>query len=242
MRGHIVQRSKRKNSWSIVLSLGHDPVTGRRRQRWVTVRGKKKDAEKRLAALIQQVDTGILMDHSKETVSEFIARWLRDHVASTTRPRTGQFYAQINRLYIEPVIGNVPIQKLTASDVQRVIATVLDKGLSPTTARRAYATLHRALECALKWEVVYRNVCDAIVAPREAERTINPPDKATVKALLAKARETPHGAALWLLAYTGIRRGEVCAITRDRLDLDAGTLSIAGAVGRENGCLTLICS
>ena len=120
-----------------------------------------------------------------------------------------------------------------------MIAGVLDKGLSPTTARRVYATLHRALSCGLRWGVVHRNVCDAIDAPREADQEISPPDKATVRALLGKGMETPYGAAFWLLAYSGARRGEVCAVKREHLDLEVGTLHITGAVGRENSKLTI---
>ena len=173
----------------------------------------------------------------KEPVSEFIHRWLREHVGISTRPRTFEFYAQVSRLYIEPVIGAIPIQNLTPAHVQRVISGVLAKGLSPTTARRAYATLHRALECAMKWGVVYRNVCDAIDAPREADFQASPPDRSTLKALLEVARETPYGTAIWLLAYTGARRGEICGIKRGGLDLESSTLSIAGAVVREKGKL-----
>ncbi|MFC1902668.1 hypothetical protein ACFLX4_01180 [Chloroflexota bacterium] len=46
MRGHITKRYK--NSYTIVLSLGVDPATGRTKQRWVSVKGTKKDAEKKL--------------------------------------------------------------------------------------------------------------------------------------------------------------------------------------------------
>ena len=56
MRGHITQRAK--GSWSIVLDLGRDPSTGKRRQKWVTVRGTKKDAEKKLTELQSQLDSG----------------------------------------------------------------------------------------------------------------------------------------------------------------------------------------
>ncbi len=47
MRGHIVQRAK--DSYSIKIELDKDAVTGKRRQQWVTVRGSKKDAEKKLS-------------------------------------------------------------------------------------------------------------------------------------------------------------------------------------------------
>jgi integrase len=117
---------------------------------------------------------------------------------------------------------------------------VLAKGLSPTTARRVYATLHRALECALKWGVVYRNACDAADAPREAHHELDPPDRPIVKRLLERAMNGRHGAAFWLLAYTGMRRGEVCGVRRDDLDFERGVISIAGAVVRDNGSLEFV--
>jgi len=237
MRGHI--RSRAKGSWTVVVSLGRDPVTNKKRQKWTTVKGTKRDAEKRLSELLRELDTGLPIADSKETVAEFMNRWLRDHVARTTRPRTVQFYSMVNRLYIEPVVGRIRLQKLTPSDVQRVIGEVMDRGLSPSTAQRAYATLHRALECGLKWGVVHRNVCDAIDAPKEADHEISPPDKTAVRALLGKAMQTRHGAAFWLLAYSGMRRGEVCSVKREHLDLEAGTLKVSSAVGRENSRLTV---
>ena len=47
MRGHITKRSK--DSWAIVLDAGRDPASGKRRQQWHTVKGTKREAEKRLA-------------------------------------------------------------------------------------------------------------------------------------------------------------------------------------------------
>ena len=61
------------------------------------------------------------------------------------------------------------------------------------------------------------------------------PDKATVRALLERAVRGPYGAAFWLLAYSGMRRGEVAAIKREHLDLDNSTVSVVGAVGRQAG-------
>ena len=188
---------------------------------------------------MHHTDIGLPPALNRETVSEFMSRWLLDHVAHTTRPRTRQFYEMINRLYIAPVVGDIPLQQLAPGDVQAMIGAVVAKGLSATTARRTYATLHHALECALKWGVVYRNVCDAIDAPREADQQTNPPDKATVRALLERAVRGPYGAAFWLLAYSGMRRGEVAAIKREHLDLDNSTVSVVGAVGRQEGKLTV---
>ena len=70
MRGHITKRGK--NSWTIVLSMGHDPSTGKRRQQWVAVKGTKKEAERKLAELLHQVDTGGFVKPTRVTVAEFL--------------------------------------------------------------------------------------------------------------------------------------------------------------------------
>lgn len=55
-RGHLVQRSA--GSWSIVLYLGRD-ARGKKRQRWITFRGTKRDAAKRLTRLLYELDVGV---------------------------------------------------------------------------------------------------------------------------------------------------------------------------------------
>jgi len=92
----------------------------------------------------------------------------------------------------------------------------------------------------LKLGLVYRNPCDAVDAPIESEREIQPPSKIVVKRLLESALDTPHGTAIWLLAYSGMRRGEVVALMRDGLDLDKGTVSISQSVARQDSKLTLV--
>jgi len=56
VRGHIRKRSK--NSWSIVIDVGRDPQTGKRRQQWRTVSGTKKDAERTLRELLHSLEVG----------------------------------------------------------------------------------------------------------------------------------------------------------------------------------------
>ena len=59
MRGHITKRSK--DTYSIVLDLGRDPSTGKRRQQWVTVKGTKKEAERKLADLQHELNNGLFV-------------------------------------------------------------------------------------------------------------------------------------------------------------------------------------
>ncbi len=72
MRGHL---RKRGSSWAIVIDVGRDEE-GKRRQKWITVTGNKKAAQRKLAELLNAVNTGAYIDPSKETVAEYLRRWL----------------------------------------------------------------------------------------------------------------------------------------------------------------------
>ena len=171
---------------------------------------------------------------------DLIARWLTDYADIETRPKTAKYYRAVNRLYIEPTIGNIRIQKLSPGDVQRVLNAARANGLSETTVRRVYAVIHKALKCALECEVASPNVSDSVKAPREAPHEVNPPDISIAKELLDKAmKDTPYGPVFRLLAYSGMRRGEACALKWSDLDFDRGTVSLAGAVAWEHSKLRI---
>ena len=67
MRGHLVKRYK--NSWTIVLSLGRDEATGKKQQQWVSVKGTKRDAEKRLDELLHDLNIGAYVQPTKLTLA-----------------------------------------------------------------------------------------------------------------------------------------------------------------------------
>jgi len=70
MRGHITKRGN--HSYSIAISLGRDPATGKYKCPWTSVKGTRKEAEKRLSELLHQLDTGTLMKSNKTTVVEYV--------------------------------------------------------------------------------------------------------------------------------------------------------------------------
>ncbi len=85
MRGSLFKRCSHPKSawtrcahaWTLVVPLGIDPETGRRRQRWETVHGTKEDAKRRLAELVSERYSGALHPAPSITVGEYLEeRWL----------------------------------------------------------------------------------------------------------------------------------------------------------------------
>lgn len=98
MRGNITRRGRA--SWRLKFDTGRDAVTGKRQTRFVTVRGKRRDAERELARLLNDAHNGTLIDPSKVTVAECIWTWL-DGVHGLS-PKTAERYRQLAEQQILP--------------------------------------------------------------------------------------------------------------------------------------------
>ena len=231
MRGHITQRAK--GSWSIVLDLGRDPSTGKRRQKWVTVRGTKKDAEKKLTELQSQLDSGDYVQSAKLTLGEFLERWLKDHVWPYLSPETAQGYQVIVQKHLIPALGRRALNNLQPDVLQAYYAQKLASGrrdgkggLSPRTVRHHHTTLHTALKSAVKWKLLTRNPADAVEAPRFQRREMKTLDETGLISFLESIQGSEYHPLFYTILYTGMRRSEALAVRWRDLDLVLGQLSI----------------
>jgi len=108
--------------------LGIDPSTGKRKQQWVSVKGTKKEAEKRLSELLNQLDNGVYMRPGKTTLGEFLERWLKDYVWPNLAPRTAEGYEHIVGRHLIPSLGNIPLTQLKPAHLQRYYSEKLSGG------------------------------------------------------------------------------------------------------------------
>jgi integrase len=231
VRGHIKKRYK--NSYTIVLNLGIDPSTGKRRQQWVSVRGTKKDAEKRLADLLHQVDIGIFTKPGKTTLAEFLKRWLREYAQPNLSPRTVEGYESIVRQHLAPNLGNIPLTQIKPEHLQRYYSEMLSGGrcdgggsLNPVTVRQHHMVLHRALHIAVKWGLISRNPADAIDLPHCQRPEMHVMNEDNIKAFLEAAKSTPYYVLFYMALFTGMRRSELLALRWCDVDLILGQISV----------------
>lgn len=235
MRGYIRQRSK--GSWSIVIDVGRDPETGKRRQEWQTVKGTKGEAQRALREMLNSVERGGYVKPSRVTVGEWLKEWLNGYVELNCSPRTKASYEMIIRRHIIPELGMIPLSQVEPRHLQalysrqRARGRVQGKGqLSSQTVRYCHSLVAEALGYAVKMGLIGRNVALAIDAPRvehKAMSTLAPED---VPKFLEAAAETPYYAFFYTLLYTGMRRGEALALRWKNVDLGLPSLSVTASL------------
>ena len=181
MRGSITKIDRPK-PWLARVDLGIDPVTGKRRQPSKAF-ARKKEAEAWLAEQLREIDRGTAVDASKTTVREYLAYWLDAYGRPNLRRTTYARYAQLLRTQVYPALGTIVLQRLQPAHRQAFYASRLQEGarldgkpggLAPRTVRQLHVILHEALKHAVQWQILGRNVADAVAPPR-AHR---PPPKA----------------------------------------------------------------
>jgi len=224
MRGYIRRRGK--GSWGITLSLGYDPLSGKRVQRSYSIKGTKRDAEKRLAELLTQADKGRLPSPSKVTLAGHLDRWLTDYVKPSLAPRTAEGYQYIVLRYVAPALGSIPLTRLKGIDLQRYYARLLADGLSPQTVRHHHTLIHKALTTARKWGEVDVNVADGVELPRVSRREMAVWTESEVARFLEAAQATPYYALFYAALFTGARRSELLALRWGDVDLLLGQIRV----------------
>ena len=131
MRGHITKRGK--SSYSIVIELGKDADTGKRKQQWETVKGTKKEAEKKLSELLTQLDSGTYIKPTKTTLADFLQKWLQDYVCTNLSPRTAEGYETIVKQHLVPKLGKITLSQLRPEHLQKYYSEMLETGRNDNT-------------------------------------------------------------------------------------------------------------
>lgn len=220
--GSIYQR--KDGRWVATLSL----PAGRRK----SIYGKTRlDVARKLPAAQKAVQDGLPLPSEDQRFGSFLASWL-ESVKPSLRPETWRRYESQIRRHAVPELGSVRLARLTPQHLQRLYSSRLDAGLHPSSVTHLHAVVHRALEQAVRYGLVARNVASLVDRPRIPRRDMNTLSADQAKAFL-RVVQGDRFEALFVLALTsGMRRGELLALRWDHIDLERGTLQVRGTLQR----------
>jgi integrase len=198
---------------------------------WLT----KREAEDAEAEARAKHVGGVAVLGRDVATGDYLAKWLETRRPPELVASTWQRYEELCRLYLRPALGKVPLRRLRPLDVQAALASIRGQGRAPRTVQQAYAVLHAALEAAVRWQLVARNVAAVIDKPKISRPQLTVPTIEETKALLQRAESTRFGLIYWLAALTGCREGELLALRWRNVDFAGGVMRVEGTARRYTG-------
>lgn len=237
MRGHITQRTK--GSWSISIYLGKEPITNKKKYKWYTVKGTKKEAEKFLIEKLNEIEKGIFVDSKNMTLEEYFNYWYEQCCITKLSPTTYESYKRNIDKYIIRYLGNIKLANLLPLQLQSFYNT-LSETLSNTTIIYIHRIIHRALNQAMKWDLIVRNVADNVELPKKIKYQATILNSTQVAKLINVTKSTYIYIPVMIAISTGMRRGEILGLTWNNLDLKNSTLNVVQAVYPSKNGLTVL--
>jgi len=232
--GSIYQR-KSDGLWIGTASVGWDDE-GRRIRKTVSAK-TRNEALAKLRVVQRHLEDGLPVPDASLTVEQLVERWYDEVLRHQVAMSAADNYRSIAKRHVYPTLGKKRLSNLTVGDVDRLISSKVDAGYSTSTVRRIRSILAQALDQAIRWGSVNRNVATLSRPPKQHRsegRTMTPEEART---LLAAVKGHRNEALYALMLSTGLRRGEALGLQWQDFDSKSGVLQIRRQLKREGGVL-----
>ncbi|KKQ63518.1 MAG: Integrase family protein [Candidatus Shapirobacteria bacterium GW2011_GWF1_38_23] len=188
----------------------------------------QKSAREWLLLVRKELSDGAVVDKDIR-LDKFLELYIRDVATHNLREKTLQAYESLIRIHIKPELGYYKLSQLSPPIIQKFYSKKLET-LSKRTVQFIHSILHKALDQALRWNMVIRNVCDLVDAPSPKRSVMNvwSPEQAR---LFLKFVENDRFYPLYALAIgTGMREGELLGIYWEDVDFIKSEISVQRAL------------
>ncbi|MEA2024326.1 MAG: site-specific integrase [Actinomycetota bacterium] len=195
---------------------------------------RKGDAQRYLSTVEADKLRGLWLDPAlgKTRFSEWAERWMATNVHLKPKSRHG--YESLLRCHVVPRFGDIPLARIDRLMVRQWVADLDASGLSPARIRQAHRVLSMALASAVESGVLAKNPASGVKLPRVLPAEAIFLTAAQVEAL-ADAIDEPYRVLVFILAYGGLRWGEVAALRRHRVDLNRSHIRVVASLAEVGG-------
>jgi integrase len=210
--------------YSVVVGKHPDGRPKRQLKRGFKTRGTADRARREVLLAVEDRNH---VQRSRETVGEFFTRWL-PAIEHTVRPSTFASYAMNIRTHVVPALGGTVLQEIGPEALNAFYSKLLKGGLSPSTVAYIHVIVHSALDDAMRWGSVVRNVSTLANPPRRqsAKAAMRAWTKEDVSGFLTSLEGDRLYPVFLLAATTGMRRGELLGLKWGDVDLEASRAAL----------------
>lgn len=232
MKGCIVKK-KGRSTYSIVIELGRDE-SGKRKQKWFNGYKTKKEAEKELIKILNQFEENSGFIPEKITLGEYLKNWMKEYVELNLAVKTIEGYRVNVEKHIIPSLGKIQLQKLQPLNIQQFYNEKLKNGrvdgkggLSPKSILYIHRVLRKALQQAVKLQLINKNPADFVEVPKQKGYKASFLDEEQVQKYLKAFSETNLYIPVLLGIGLGLRRGEALGVQWKDINFNSKTVTIS---------------
>ena len=234
MGGYIRKRERKDGTyvWQIVVNKGEGSNGKRPRDYKTMPHGTtKKEAERVLREMLTEIDNQEYVPDSDITVEKYLYQWLEIYNQHKS-PTTISGYKRNIERYIIPKFGKVKLKDLTTLAIQKFYNSLYeksplsDKPLSAKSIKNIHIIFNAALKRAVLLDLLKKNPAQNIELQKckRYQPTIYDTDE--LNQLFTVLKGTDLECPITILVTMGLRRGELLALSWNKIDFNSGTITI----------------
>lgn len=201
-------------------------------------KGRSKQIEKaaqiEAEALRQRLNAEALeAPQSRDTVADYLEGYISE-ASISVEPSTVDGYRHLAKNVIGAYLGEMALSEMQPAVISKWMQDAL-KSYSVASVRKGFVLLRAALRQACDRDFIPKDPTRGIKAPKQAapvSNSLKEADRGAVLAYVNIKPTLPVSIAVRLALYTGMRRGEMCALRWRNVDIEGGTLRVAEAFGK----------
>ena len=240
-------RRRKDGRWEGRYTAGHDPETGK--QIFKNVLGKTQaEVKEKLKKALEEAKKIDFTRTGKYTVEMWMEEWFENVCKIKVRASSHQTYRGYIDHHIAPYIGDIPLEKLSTMDLQKLYRKLMtkgrveriesekqSKGLSAKTVRNINQVISSAMDFAVAQKIISVNPCKAVALPKVEHKEMKTIPAEQLEAFLREARETGVYEMYYIELATGLRRGELLGLKWQDIDWKNGIIKVRRQVARVDG-------
>lgn len=226
------QIEKRGNAWRIVICLGTDPVTGKRKRKFKTVHGTKAEATRTMNRMIRDLENGLKSEAETITFGEYSSNWHNERkVMGALKPSSLEF-EQWALDKLNAYIEHIRLCDLDPASIRALYKQMAEDGVSKSAIGKLHMKLKQVLGCSVNDGLVLKNPCNCVEKPQKSQlskrESLTQNEAARLLRILCDASGTDSRIiAVRIALATGMRRGEVLGLTWKHVDLEGYSIKVS---------------
>ena len=234
----------KRNIYQVVLS--YKDINGERKQKWISTGISAKGNNKRLAnAKLEEIKKNykkyipsLLTSNENDTSNEYfeiyMQNWLESYKHNIEENTYDSYCTVVNKITNYFSGKNIKLKDLKPKHIQDFYNSLYKKGLSPNTVLHYHANIRKALDIAMKLEIIPNNPADRIERPKKSQFIGDFYSIDELEKLFSACRNDSIEIVVLIASFYGLRRSEVLGLKWSSIDFEKNIITIKHKVIQRN--------